>query len=157
MEPLKLKKGHIIVYLVLLVLVLVVMLMARNAAIKGNISGNHQENVPCDTLFIAIQMSPVGVTIVGDSPGGYFYDKVKHTAVKAHFHPCISGITDVQSAIIDLDNGIYDIVIADTTGINLFSKHYATICDDAATDTIKYQLRNWAIICTNPQLANRIK
>ena len=59
MEPLKLKKGSIIVYLVLLALVLVVMIIARNNALKGSAENKSEVR---DTINVAIQISPIGVT-----------------------------------------------------------------------------------------------
>lgn len=156
MEPLKLKKGHLVVYLVLIAAVLAVMLMARNAAMKGAKASGGQTDAPSDTLRIAMQMSPVGVTAVGDTLGGYYYDKVRQIAAKEHFHPLISGITNVVTAVSDLDAGVYDIVIADTTGVNLSAEHIVVGCSDEATDSIKCQLRTWAVICTNPELSSLI-
>lgn len=154
MEPLKLKKGSIIVYLVLLALVLVVMIIARNNALKGSAENKSEDR---DTINVAIQISPIGVTTIGDSLGGIYYDKIRQIAVKQHFHPKISGITNIQSAISDLNNGVFDVVIADTTNVILSSEDIKIQIATPLPDSLQSQYNAWAIIGNSPQLIDRIK
>lgn len=154
MEPLKLKKGSIIVYLVLLALVLVVMIIARNNALKGSAENKSEDR---DTINVAIQISPIGVTTIGDSLGGIYYDKIRQIAVKQHFHPKISGITNIQSAISDLNNGVFDVVIADTTNVILSSEDIKIQIATLLPDSLQSQDNAWAIIGNSPQIIDRIK
>ena len=154
MEPLKLKKGSIIVYLVLLALVLVVMIIARNNALKGSAENKSKDR---DTINIAIQISPIGVTTIGDTLGGIYYDKIRQIAVKQHFHPKISGITNIQSAISDLNNGVFDVVIADTTNVILSSEDMKIQIATPLPDSLQSQYNAWAIIGNSPQIIDRIK
>lgn len=154
MEPLKLKKGSIIVYLVLLALVLVVMIIARNNALKGSAENKSEVR---DTINMAIQISPIGVTTIGDSLGGIYYDKIRQIAVKQHFHPKISGITNIQSAISDLNNGVFDVVIADTTNVILSSEDIKIQIATPLPDSLQSQYNAWAIIGNSPQIIDRIK
>lgn len=154
MEPLKLKKGSIIVYLVLLALVLVVMIIARNNALKGSAENKSEDR---DTINVAIQISPIGVTTIGDTLGGIYYDKIRQIAVKQHFHPKISGITNIQSAIYDLNNGVFDAVIADTTNIILSSEDIKIQIATPLPDSLQSQYNAWAIIGNSPQIIDRIK
>ena len=154
MEPLKLKKGSIIVYLVLLALVLVVMIIARNNALKGSAEN---KSVVRDTINVAIQISPIGVATIGDSLGGIYYDKIRQIAVKQHFHPKISGITNIQSAISDLNNGVFDVVIADTTNVILSSEDIKIQIATPLPDSLQSQYNAWAIIGNSHQIIDRIK
>lgn len=154
MEPLKLKKGSIIVYLVLLALVLVVMIIARNNALKGSAENKSKDR---DTINIAIQISPIGVTTIGDTLGGIYYDKIRQIAVKQHFHPKISGITNIQSAISDLNNGVFDVVIADTTNVILSSEDIKIQIATLLPDSLQSQYNAWVIIGNSPQIIDRIK
>ena len=154
MEPLKLKKGSIVVYLVLLALVLVVMIIARNNALKGSAENTSEDR---DTINVAIQISPIGVTTIGDSLGGLYYDKIRQIAVKQHFHPKISGITNIQSAIADLKNGVFDVVIADTTNVILSSEDIKIQIATPLPDSLQSQYNAWAIIGNSPQIIDRIK
>ena len=154
MEPLKLKKGSIVVYLVLLALVLVVMIIARNNALKGSAENKSEVR---DTINVAIQISPIGVTTIGDSLGGIYYDKIRQVAVKQHFHPNISGITNIQSAIYDLNNGVFDVVIADTTNVILSSEDIKIQIATPLPDSLQSQYNAWAIIGNSPQIIDRIK
>ena len=154
MEPLKLKKGSIIVYLVLLALVLVVMIIARNNALKGSAENKSEDR---DTINVAIQISPIGVTTIGDTLGGIYYDKIRQIAVKQHFHPKINGITNIQSAISDLNNGVFDVVIADTTNVILSSEDIKIQIATPLPDSLQSQCNAWAIIGNSPQIIDRIK
>lgn len=154
MEPLKLKKGSIVVYLVLLALVLVVMIIARNNSLKGSAENKSEDR---DTINVAIQISPIGVTTIGDSLGGIYYDKIRQIAVKQHFHPKISGITNIQSAISDLNNGFFDVVIADTTNVILSSEDIKIQIATPLPDSLQSQYNAWAIIGNSPQIIDRIK
>lgn len=154
MEQLKLKKGSIAVYLVLLALVLVVMLIARNKAL--NVPATNKVG-SCDTITIAIQISPIGVTTNGDTLGGIYYDKIRQIAHREHFHPKISGITNVQSAVADLNNGVFDVVIADTTNIVLSSKDIKIQIATPLCDSLQSQSNAWAIISRSCQILNRIE
>lgn len=154
MEPLKLKKGSIIVYLVLLALVLVVMIIARNNVLKGSAENKSEDR---DTINVAIQISPIGVTTIGDSLGGIYYDKIRQIAVKQHFHPKISGITNIQSAISDLNNGVFDVVIADTTNVILSPDDIKIQIATLLPDSLQSQYNAWAIIGNSPQIIERIK
>ena len=154
MEPLKLKKGSIVVYLVLLALVLVVMIIARNNALKGSAEN---KSVVRDTINVAIQISPIGVATIGDSLGGIYYDKIRQIAVKQHFHPKISGITNIQSAISDLNNGVFDVVIADTTNVILSSEDIKIQIATPLPDSLQSQYNAWAIIGNSHQIIDRIK
>lgn len=154
MEPLKLKKGSIVVYLVLLALVLVVMIIARNNALKGSAENKSEDR---DTINVAIQISPIGVTTIGDSLGGIYYDKIRQIAVKQHFHPKINGITNIQSAISDLNNEVFDIIIADTTNVILSSEDIKIQIATPLPDSLQSQFNAWAIIGNSPQIIDRIK
>ena len=154
MEPLKLKKGSIVVYLVLLALVLVVMIIARNNSLKGSAENKSEDR---DTINVAIQISPFGVTTIGDSLGGIYYDKIRQIAVKQHFHPKISGITNIQTAISDLNNGVFDVVIADTTNVILSSEDIKIQIATPLPDSLQSQYNAWVIIGNSLQIIDRIK
>lgn len=154
MEPLKLKKGSIVVYLVLLALVLIVMIIARNNALKGSAENKSEDK---DTINVAIQISPIGVTTISDTLGGIYYDKIRQIAVKQHFYPKISGITNIQSAITDLKNGVFDVIIADTTNVILSSEDIKIQIATPLPDSLQSQFNAWAIISRSSQILNRIE
>lgn len=111
MERLKLKKGHVILYLALLAGVFLIMIFTRNLAGKGISSG--KSTAAKDSLNVAIQISPIGVSTHGDTLGGFYYDMIRQMATKEHLALKIDGFTQVTGALNDLDKGLYDIVISD--------------------------------------------
>lgn len=111
MERLKLKNGHIIIYLVLLVAVFLVMLLTRGLANKGN--NKTGDNIHTDSINVAIQISPIGVSTNGDTINGFYYDMIRQMAVKEKLALKIEGFTQVSIALDELDAGKFDIVISD--------------------------------------------
>lgn len=113
MERLKLKKGHVVIYIALLASVFVIMIFTRNIAGKG-ISDSTANNLSArDSINVAIQISPIGVSTNGDTLGGFYYDMIRQMAEKEHLALKIEAFTQVTSALSDLEDGKYDIVISD--------------------------------------------
>ena len=113
MERMKLKKGHIILYLGLLVAVFLVMILTRNIAAKGHSASDSAMAQKGDSIRVAIQISPLGVSTNGDTLGGFYYDMIRQMALKEHLALKIDGFTQVTNALTDLAEGKCDIVISD--------------------------------------------
>lgn len=113
MERMKLKKGHVIVYLALIVVVFVIMVFTRSIAGKNHISDHPQTEQKNDTIRVAIQISPLGVSTNGDTLGGFYYDMIRQMAEKENLALKIYGFTQVTNALHDLDEGKCDVVISD--------------------------------------------
>lgn len=111
MEQLKLKKGHIILYLGLLAAVLLIMIFTRNLAAKGNSDKAFVQ--ARDSLRVAIQISPIGISTHGDTLDGFYYDMIRQMAQKEHLALKIDGFTQVKNALDNLEEGKCDIVISD--------------------------------------------
>lgn len=111
MERLKLKNGHIIIYLALLVAVFLVMILTRGLANKGNKKSG--DSIHTDSINVAIQISPIGVSTNGDTINGFYYDMIRQMAVKENLALKIEGFTQVRVALDELDAGKFDIVISD--------------------------------------------
>jgi len=114
MEPLKLKKGHVVVYIALLAAVLAIMMYTRNLAGKGLSAGSRHDGIGHDSLTVAIQISSIGVSTYGDTLGGFCYDMIRQMADKEHLTLKIDAFTQVSGALKKLDEGQCDIVISDT-------------------------------------------
>lgn len=113
MERLKLKKGHVFVYLALLVGVFLIMIFTRNLAGRSSGGDSSPSGMARDSLKVAIQISPIGVSTHGDTLGGFYYDMIRQMAQKEHLALKIEGFTQVTNALTDLGDGKFDIVISD--------------------------------------------
>lgn len=113
MERLKLRKGHLVIYIALLAAVFLIMVFTRNIAGKGLSDGAGHGNAMRDSINIAIQISPIGVSTHGDTLGGFYYDMIRQIAAKEHLALKIEAFTQVTSALNDLGSGKYDVVISD--------------------------------------------
>lgn len=111
MQQLKVKKGHLTLYIVLLAVVVALMIFTRNLA--GKSSGKGEAKAKGDSLTVAIQMSPLGVSTNGDTLSGFYYDMIRQMAQRENLALKIDGFTQVNTALSDLKDGKYDIVISD--------------------------------------------
>lgn len=105
------KKGNIAAYLTMIVALIVIMILLRNcsspaASITDSRAGG-------DTLNVAIEISPIGVSTRGDTLGGFYYDMIRRVAADNNRAVKIDGFTDIAGALERLQNGRYDLVIAD--------------------------------------------
>lgn len=99
------------VYIVLLVLTVMAMISIRNCSTPSEtITDRRAEG---DTINVAIEISPVGVSTKGDSLGGFYYDMIREIAARNNLTLKIDGFTNTAAALERLGNGRYDIVIAD--------------------------------------------
>ncbi len=111
-RPLPHKKGSLTIYLLLLIVAPALMVALRQCSVKG--IGERREAIAGgDTINVAIEISPMGVTISGDTLGGYYYDIMRQLA-SAHgrqlrFHP----FTQLKTALEGLDEGRYQVVVSD--------------------------------------------
>lgn len=105
-EKMQQKKGNAPFYMLLLAIVVIVMMMLRQCSVKSlpprqdNIAGG-------DTINVAIEISPVGVTLQRDTLSGTYYDMLADMAAQhgrpLKFHP----FTQLQHALDGLDQGRY--------------------------------------------------
>lgn len=66
-----------------------------------------------DTVDVAIEYSPVSMYYISDSLGGFNYDVLTAIASKSGIAVKIHPVTSVGQALAGLDEGLFDIVVAD--------------------------------------------
>lgn len=106
------KKGSTSLYLLLLVAVIGVMFMLKECSVR-QLPPRKEQIAGGDTLNVAIEISPMGVTMHGDSLGGVYYTMLSQAA-KTHgmplkFHP----FTQLETALNGLEEGRYRLVVSD--------------------------------------------
>lgn len=115
-------KGHMTLYLVLLVVVLGVMWLLRSAR-DG--SGSRGQSAG-DTVDVAIQYAPLSFYTSGDTLAGFNYDLIralgKQGGITFKFHPIVT----LRDALDGLDDGLYDIVVADMAATADITGRYST-------------------------------
>ena len=111
MKKLQLKKGSLVVYVVGLLVVLLLMFMLRKCSTKTLDSDDRK--ALGDTINVAIELSPLGISTREDTLSGFHYDLIRLLAEK-HGRPIqISAFSNPASTLERLNNGRYDIVISD--------------------------------------------
>lgn len=110
MERIPLKKGNIYIYIGLLAAAILVMIAANKFS-------KTQDRSNTDRIIVGMQISPVGVCVQGDSLGGYYYGMVTRIAKQNNIGVSFDGFTQIRQALKLMDNGVYDIVIADFSSV----------------------------------------
>lgn len=106
------KKGNISLYLILLIFAVGLMVMLKECSGK-QLPLKIERIAGGDTINIAIEISPMGVTMVGDTLGGVYYNMLSKAAdrhgVPVMFHP----FTMLSTALKGLNDGRYQLVVSD--------------------------------------------
>lgn len=112
MHKLPQKKGSLSLYLLLLIIAVGAMAMIRQCS-RPQIPPRVENLAGGDTINVAIEISPMGATMVGDTLGGVYYDMLRQAAAShgmtLRFHP----FTQLESALRGLDEGRYRLVVSD--------------------------------------------
>lgn len=123
MKNLKLLKGRITIYIVLVLCVgaLMYSLQKCSSSIPKN---NYYQRAGGDTINVAIEISPMSMALSSDTIGGLYYELLNLIAtrnnVKFKFHEFVP----LNFAFSGLDNGNFDIVVADIPATKELKEKY---------------------------------
>lgn len=124
MKPLELKRGALTLYLLLLLGVGAVMILLHNCS--GATWHVSDSRATGDTLNVAIEISPLGLSTRADTLSGYYYDMVRELA-RRHDRPLkIDAFTHLESTLDKLDAGRYDVVIGDIPVNSIIRERFLT-------------------------------
>lgn len=120
----ELKRGTLTLYMLLLPAVVAAMMMLRNCS--GATWHVNDSRATGDTLNVAIEISPLGLSTRADTLSGFYYDMVRELA-RRHGRPLkIDAFTHLESALDKLDDGRYDVVIGDIPVNSLIRERFLT-------------------------------
>ena len=120
-------KGHLPVYIALLILVLTGMWMLRRCSHPDNASVAAQFLHPGgDTLAVAIEMSPLTYAYSGDTVTGFDYEMMKDIC-RIHKQPVVfQPFAPLEYAIKGLERGTFDLVIANQPATSDMKEKFGT-------------------------------
>ncbi|MFH8142303.1 MAG: transporter substrate-binding domain-containing protein [Muribaculaceae bacterium] len=111
-KKLEAKKGAVAIYALLLAVALGLMLTARQCSTK-RIGARADDVAGGDTLNVAIEISPTGLSLAGDTLSGIYYDLLRETCRRhgqpVKFHP----YTRLEDALRWLEEGRCRLVVGD--------------------------------------------
>lgn len=123
MNKRKLYKGHITIYIVLILAVIVVMFMLRQCSTKVSPNSEYKR-AGGDTINVAIEISPLSLSMAGDSLGGFNYELLKLISdkygAKFKFHEFVP----LNYALKGIDNNMFDVVVADIPATTILKESY---------------------------------
>lgn len=121
MKQLQAKTGKVAIYAVLLAGVLALMFGLKKCSSPNEVLDGRAEG---DTLNVAIELSPIGLSTKEDTLSGFHYDLIRLLCLK-HKRPVhISAFSNLKSALRQLEAGKFDIVIADIPVTSNMKEHY---------------------------------
>lgn len=122
MKPLEAKRGHLGVYVTILIAVIAGMFFLRKCSVATGSSDDRR--ALGDTLNIAIELSPNGIYIFGDTAGGFHHDLIQAVCRISGRELDISPFTTPELALRGLRTGRYDIVLGDIPTTAELKKDY---------------------------------
>ena len=106
------QRGQLALSLLLLVGALFLMISVRQCSAPG-LPPRHEDIAGGDTINVAIELSPMGVSLAGDTLAGAYYDTVREVCrrhgINVRFHP----FTLLSTALEGLAEGKYQLVVSD--------------------------------------------
>ncbi len=82
------------------------------------------ERASGDTINVAIEISPMGLSLNGDTLSGFYYDMIRQMA-QLHNRPLkIEGFTNLPVTLDRLEKGRYDLVISDMAANKLLRERF---------------------------------
>lgn len=126
MKQLKPKATYrMVLYIALLLCAIVAMWMLGRCSSSRTASERVYEKSDGDTIDVAIELSPMSIYTYADTLGGFNYDLARAVGESSNlnlrFHPIVS----IEKAIEGLDNGTFDIVVADLPLTVEYQEKYA--------------------------------
>lgn len=123
MNKLKLFKGRITIYIVL-VLGVVALMYALQKCSSPIPHTNHYQRAGGDTINVAIEISPMSMSLSTDTIGGFYYDLLnlisKKNNVKFKYHEFVP----LNFALSGLESRTFDIVVADVPATKELKEKY---------------------------------
>lgn len=120
---LKPRRGSLTIYIILLILVLGTMWLLRECHHRGSSTTDAPSG--SDTIDVAIQYGPLSFYQDGDTLAGFNYDLLRAIAregnLRLKFHPVVT----LSTALDGLEDGIYDVVVADIPSTAFTSDRFA--------------------------------
>jgi ABC-type amino acid transport substrate-binding protein len=140
-QKLQPKKGSAALYALLIVIAVGVMISLKECSAKR--LPPRQENIAGgDTLNVAIEISPMGLTTEGDTLSGVYYNMVRDLCNRHHrqvkFHP----FTQLESALAALDEGKYQLVVSDIPITAELKERYLFVSPLGIDKQVLVQLRD---------------
>lgn len=137
------KRGASSLYILLLLLAVGSMVGIRQCS-KRHLPPRAENIATGDTINVAIEISPTGVTMQADTLGGVYYDLL-NAAARRHrrpvkFHP----FTLLSTALKGLDEGRYQLVVSDIPATAELKEKYLFINPVGIDKQVLVQLRDTA-------------
>lgn len=123
MQRLPQKKGSLSLYILLLLLAVGAMASLRICS-RPTLPPRVELSAGGDTLNVAIEISPMGATMAGDTLSGVYYNMLREAAAShgrpLRFHP----FTRLETALQGLDEGRYQLVVSDIPATAALKEKY---------------------------------
>lgn len=140
MRRLDLHKGHTGLYALLLAAAVLTMIMMRNCSLPT--WHVHDRRAGGDTLNVAIELSPIGLSTRGDTLSGFYYDMICRLASQHNRALKIEGYNNLDSVLEALENGRYDVVIGDVPTNTMLRERFRTTHPVLIDRQVLVQLRD---------------
>lgn len=119
----QLKQGKLSLYILFLVASIAMMVSVKQCSVK-TIPERSEQLAGGDTLNIAIEISPMGVMMQGDTLGGHYYNMINRIGKAMNCPMKFHAFTRLETALEGLKDNRYDIVVSDIPATADMKEHY---------------------------------
>ncbi len=123
MKRVSLYKGRLSIYLILTICVVVLMLSLKKCSNPHN-KEIYYERAGGDTINVAIEISPLSMSLSTDSIGGFYYDILNLISNKYDINFKFHEFVPLNFALNGLEIGNFDIVVADIPATSELKERY---------------------------------
>lgn len=95
-----------------------------------------------DTIDIAIEISPIALSMRGDTLSGHYYDLIKLIAAREHLTLKFTPFSQIDNALDALEKGRYDLVIADLPSTTAMKEKFLLTAPIALDREVLVQLKD---------------
>ena len=135
------KRGSQSLYLVLLFAAAAAMIGLRQCSTR-RIPERTEPLAGGDTLNVAIEISPMGVIMRGDTLGGYYYDMVNELSRTMNRPVRFHAFTQLETALNALKDGRYRLVVTDIPAISELKEEFLFVQPGEIDRQVLVQLKD---------------
>ena len=124
MQQIKIKKGNILTYIIILLCAVAIMVTLKKCSTTLPQKQEFYKRAGGDTINVAIEISPLSLSLAGDTLSGFYYEILKLIEEKNNVAFKLHQFVPLSFALDGLDSRLFDIVVADIPATSNLKEKY---------------------------------
>lgn len=124
MQQIKIKKGNILTYIIILLCAIAIMFTLKKCSTTLPQKQELYKRAGGDTINVAIEISPLSLSMADDTISGFYYEILKLIETKKNVPFKLHQFVPLSFALDGLNTGLFDIVVADIPATSNLKEKY---------------------------------